>query len=110
MSNHVELASAAQRDLHRLGPGPQRERILEALVRGLAATPQPANLDAKPIVGASPWLRLRVGDYRVLYRPLTPAELAAIAQGSEAREVIGGFLVHRIIRRRDLDRAVETLP
>jgi hypothetical protein len=48
---------------------------------------------------------LRSGDWRVLLRPLSAAELADVA-GTATR----GFLVARIVNRRDLERAVATLP
>jgi len=41
----------------------------------------------------------------VLLRPLTPTELAEVAGTAER-----GFLVARIVNRRDLERAVATLP
>jgi mRNA-degrading endonuclease RelE of RelBE toxin-antitoxin system len=110
MHNHVELATAAQRDLRRLGPGMPRERILAALSDELTAVPQPENLDIKAIVGAAPWLRLRIGDYRVLYRPLTAAELAELARRHGSLDGPEGFLVQRVIHRRDLERAVAALP
>jgi hypothetical protein len=56
------------------------------------------NLDAKPLVGRAPWRRLRVGELRVLYRPLTEEEAAE-----------GGYLIARVIHRRDLQRAVSSL-
>jgi hypothetical protein len=31
-----------------------------------------ANLDIKALTGRSPWLRMRVGDWRVIYRPADP--------------------------------------
>jgi hypothetical protein len=37
------------------------------LEQDLAAEPQPPNLDVKPLVGCAPWLRLRRGNYRILY-------------------------------------------
>lgn len=46
-----------------MGPGPERTRIV-ARLRELAA--DATNLDVKTLTGAAPWLRLRVGDYRVL--------------------------------------------
>jgi hypothetical protein len=46
----------------------------------------------KALRGAVPWLRMRVGDHRVIYRA-TPA----------------AYVVARIIHRRDLDRPVATL-
>lgn len=90
----VELTSRAQRDLKRLNP-PDRERVAGALRDDLTADPPPDNLDVKPLTGAAPWLRLRVGSYRVLYRPAP--------DNPDVR------LVDRVIHRRDLQRAVRTL-
>ena len=50
------------------------------------------NLDIKPVTGSPPWLRLRVGDWRVLYR--------------RAGDRI---LVARIIHRSELQQAIRTL-
>jgi len=50
------------------------------------------NIDVVPLVGRSPWLRLRVGDWRVLFRPIDDA-----------------LWIERLVHRRDLDQAVETL-
>jgi mRNA-degrading endonuclease RelE of RelBE toxin-antitoxin system len=145
---HVELLSKAKQDLKRVGPGPDRKAIIDALTVGLTALPPPDNLNVKALKGAAPWLRLRVGDYRILYRPLSQFELQAleerrrsaierkkvtelIRQGKlqeltqqgnleELRRLMdpqrpleiaeAGFLVSRIVHRRDLDRAVRTLP
>ena len=63
-----------------------------------------ANLDAKARQGAAPWLRLRMGDVRVIFRPLTTEELRVLPSSPSA-----GFLVARVVNRRDLDRAIETL-
>ena len=67
-------------------------------MEGLAAGE--ANQDIKPLAGAAPWHRLRVGDYRILDRPVEPDEAA----DPEAR-----WLVARIVHRLDLERAVSTL-
>ena len=67
----IELLFRARHDLGRLDPGRDRKAIVDALTVGLAAVPPPGNLDIKALKGAAPWLRLRVGDYRILYRPLT---------------------------------------
>lgn len=93
----IVLSSRAERDLRRIGPGPEVARIRVALV---ALVDDGADLDIKPLAGAVPWRRLRVGDYRVLYRPIEPAE-----------SVEGGarWLVARVIHRRELERAVATL-
>lgn len=138
MAAHIELASKAKHDLKRLAPGPDRKAIIDALTVGLTATPPPDNLDVKALKGALPWLRLRVGDYRILYRPLTPFEVKTLvddrAVQAELKKLRGlpagrdfperllakrrpywqypmvGFLIARIVHRRDLDRAVRTLP
>jgi mRNA-degrading endonuclease RelE of RelBE toxin-antitoxin system len=134
---HVELAPKAERDLRRIGPGPDRKAIIDALTVGLIATPPPDNLDVKALKSALPWLRLRVGDYRILYRPLTPFEVKtlqdqrvmsalvrehrdpeqlpvkvyeAARRRARRQSLQTGFLVARIVQRRDLDRAVRTLP
>lgn len=109
MGAHVELSIVAERDLKRLGPGPDRKAVIDALTVGLTAIPPPGNLDVKALVGAAPWLRLRVGDYRVLYRPLNRDELKAVSR-KRKRRADAGYLVARIVHRRDLDRAIRVLP
>jgi len=102
--NHIELSKRALKDLRRIDHA-NRRRLLNLLEQDLAAEPQPPNLDVKPLVGRAPWLRLRRGDYRILYRPLTDAELQTLRAGEQT-----GFLVERIIDRGDLERAADTLP
>jgi mRNA-degrading endonuclease RelE of RelBE toxin-antitoxin system len=94
--SRVELAARAMRDLRRID-GRERRRIRQALDELASGT---ANADIKALAGAAPWLRLRAGDWRVLYRPLTETEAV---QGGP------GFLVARVVNRRDLLRAVRTL-
>jgi len=93
----IVLSRRAERDLRRIGRGEALARLREAL-EDLAVGE--ANLDVKPLARSAPWHRLRVGDYRVLYRAVEPDE----AGESDAR-----FLVARIVHRRDLERAVVTL-
>jgi mRNA-degrading endonuclease RelE of RelBE toxin-antitoxin system len=100
----VELSKRALRDLRRIDHK-SRKRLLDLLENDLATEPQPANLDIKNLTGRTPWLRLRRGEYRVLYRPLTSSELRALNAREQA-----GFLVERIVDRGDLDRAASTLP
>lgn len=102
--NHIELSKRALKDLRRIDHA-NRRRLLDLLEQDLAAEPQPPNLDVKPLVGRAPWLRLRRGDYRILYRPLTEAELRTLRAGEQT-----GFLVERIVDRGDLERATSTLP
>jgi mRNA-degrading endonuclease RelE of RelBE toxin-antitoxin system len=100
----VELSKRALRDIRRIDHK-SRKRLLDLLEDDLATEPQPANLDIKPLTGRVPWLRLRRGEYRVLYRPLTNSELRALAASERA-----GFLVERVIERGDLERAASSLP
>lgn len=93
----VVVSRRAERDLRRLGSGEALVGIREAL-EGLAAGR--ANLDIKPLAGTAPWHRLRVGDYRSLYRPVEP---------DETPDANVRWLVARIVHRRDLERAVSTL-
>ncbi len=85
----VSFTARALRDLRRIGPGPEAQRIratLEALARG------EDNLDVRALEGSPGWLRLRVGDWRVLYT-------------ADER----GWRVERIVSRGDLKRAVASL-
>lgn len=105
--DHVELSRRAERDLRRIGPGPQLDPIVEALEDLMRDPPLP-NLDIKPLSGRAPWRRLRVGDHRVLFRPLTGSEMEQLRIRKRVihRE---GILVERVVHRRDLERAVGTL-
>lgn len=98
---YVELSRAAERDLRRLSP-PDHRRVATALIRTLGVEPMPTNADDKALTGISPWRRLRVGELRVLYRPLDDQELPAGEQH--------GRRVARIIHRGQLERAITTLP
>ncbi len=93
----VVISRRAERDVGHIGAGADLTRIRDAL-EGLVA--EATNLDIKPLAGAGPWHRLRVGDHRVLYRAVDAGEAA----DSNAR-----WLVGRIVHRRDLERAVSTL-
>lgn len=92
----VELSARAVRDVKRIDKS-ERRRIRDAL-EALAAGEE--NLDIKALTGQQPWLRLRAGDWRVLYRPYSPEEQA---------EHGPGLLVARVVNRRDLLKAVRTL-
>ena len=84
----VNLRRRALRDLRHAG-GADRKRIAEAL-RALAD--DAPNLDIKALRGAAPWLRMRVGDYQILYYPTGDS-----------------YEVERIVHRRELDRAARGL-
>ena len=91
MSPRVRFSRRAAKDLDRLS-SPDARRVRAALSR--LAIPLPRDLDVVPLVGHPPWLRLRDGDFRVLFRP------------ERARST---FLVVRVVNRRDLERAVAGL-
>ena len=97
----IELSRRAQRDLRDLRGSSDLRRALEGLDRSAADA---ENLDIKALQGAAPWLRLRVGDVCIIYRPLTTEELQGLPEPSSA-----GYLVARVVNRRDLDRAIESL-
>lgn len=99
MSHYVTLARRAERDLRGLGTT-ELARIRSAVV-GLA---RGAQGDVKALVGSPPWLRMRVGDYRILFRSLTAAELADLG-----REEPTGWLIARVVHRSELERAVRGL-
>lgn len=89
----VELDRQAQRDLRKLHPDDHRA-ALRAMRDTLTREPLPANADDRALKGREPWRRLRVGELRILWRPVH-------ADGTRR--------VARVIHRRDLERAVRTL-
>lgn len=89
----LRLARRAEKDLDGL-PKRVAARVVKAL-EILGEDPGAEGLDVKPLVGRRPWRRLRVGGYRILFKP---AERGRV------------LLVGRVIDRRDLERALTTLP
>ena len=87
--DRILVSTRAARELRRLGPGPELDRIEAGLQRLSSDEP---NLDIKPVSASPPWLRLRVGDWRILYRPA----------GDQ-------ILIARIVHRSELQRAIRTL-
>jgi mRNA-degrading endonuclease RelE of RelBE toxin-antitoxin system len=95
----VSLSRRAEKDWKRID-AETRRRVMDQLDE-LAADPS-GRVDARPLVGAGPWQRMRVGSWRVILRALVPNELRDFPEDR-------GFLVERVIRRRDLDHAVKAL-
>ncbi len=95
----VRVERAAKKDLKRIGPGPERNRIVAGLRRLAEDAP---NLDIKTITGAAPgWFRLRIGEYRICYyriRVSGPAGATTI------------YAVERIVPRGAFDAAALSLP
>ena len=102
---HVVVSRRAIKDLHQIRGKSELGAIALALEATLAADPLPANADVNVLAGHPPWLRMRVGTYRILFRPLTEAELAAAGVGRQGT----GYLVSRIVHRSELDLAVSRL-
>ena len=101
MTERVQLSKRATKDIGRMNP-PDRNRMRNAL-SGLLESPPRRNLDVRPLVGREPWLRLRVGEFRVILRPLRRHEVRSLGVPSRSD------LVERIVDRRDLDRALKPL-
>jgi len=75
-----------------MGPGPERDRIkgaLEALARDGTV-----GADAVALAGRPGWVRVRVGDWRLLVRRRPPR----------------GWWVERVVHRGELHEAVRGLP
>lgn len=85
----VQLSPTASRDLRKIDKV-ARQRIVERLHNLDSGSP---NVDVKSLAGHLPWRRLRIGDWRVLYRPVGDDDV----------------LVGRIVNRRDLERAIRSL-
>lgn len=90
----VELDRQAERDLQRLHPH-DRRAALRAISQTLTCQPLPTNVNDRALKGRSPWRRLRVGELRIPWREV---------EASRTRRVA------RVLHRRDLERAVRTLP
>lgn len=101
MATRVQLSPRAVKDLAKLGRDrPRVDRLLVALGR----EPRPVNLDVKPLRGREPWSRARVGPFRVVFRPLAVEEVRQLTGLADR-----GYLVDRIVRRRDLERVIDRL-
>lgn len=79
----IVLTSAALRQLRKLDP--QGRRRIEAAVRLLADTPRPPA--AKLLVGGNGLWRIRVGDYRVIYRVVDDELSVSVIKLGHRREV-----------------------
>ena len=93
----VQYSTRATREIRKL-PAQDARRLRDAVERLAGGGERAENLDikvlAKVLAGRSPWLRLRVGDWRVIYRTVDPGP---------------GYFVGRVINRRDLESAVKQL-
>jgi mRNA interferase RelE/StbE len=58
-------------------------------MRALGTDPRPPG--AKPLKGHRPWLRVRVGDYRIIYDVDDAARVVTVAVVGHRREVYRGL-------------------
>ena len=105
--HYVEINARFLDDLRRL-PARVQERVSAVLNDVLPLEPQPPNLDIRAMKGHPPWLRLRVGDWRIVFRPLTQRELRAIRH-REGSFFARGYYIQRVVNRRELDRVSKKL-
>ncbi len=96
----VDLSSAARKDLRKVLKTPAGAAIKRVIVQDLTAEPWPENLDVAALAGIGSWVRVRAGEFRIVLRPLNTAEC-------KARSVAKGFLVDRVVNRRDLERILK---
>jgi mRNA-degrading endonuclease RelE of RelBE toxin-antitoxin system len=96
----VDLSSSARKDLSKVLKTPAGAGIKRVVLQDLAAEPWPENLDVASLEGIGSWLRVRAGEFRIVLRPLNAAEC-------KARSVARGYLVDRVVNRRDLERILK---
>ena len=103
----VHLSAEALR-VHQRAQAPLARKLSRCLAV-LSETPQ-VHPNIKPLSAkyAGSW-RYRVGDWRIVYRPLERRERTALARIRGEAVKAGTVLVERIVNRRDLERAVRTL-
>ena len=83
MRYRVEVSPVAHRELRKI-PEDKRERILRR-IRSLAEDPRPAGV--QKLAGEVDGYRIRVGDYRVLYRVKDDVLLIVVVRVGHRREV-----------------------
>jgi len=82
-SYRVELTPAAQRSLRRLDR--QAQRRVQAAIELLATDPRPPG--AKALQGRRGYLRVRTGDYRVVYTVMDDVLLVLVVALGHRREI-----------------------
>ena len=90
--HRIELLPAAKRQLDACEP-PVRHRLKTAIDR-LADNPYPAQV--KRLKGPAAVLRIRVGDYRILYRVVEDRLVVLVIRIGHRREVYRAFARRRL--------------
>lgn len=97
---HVEFGPRVEKDLRAARAAGELRRVKDAI--GSLEVDLPG-LDIVPLIGATPWRRMRAGDWRILLRPLNEEEMRRLQRTGR------GYLIGRVVNRRDLERAVRAL-
>jgi mRNA interferase RelE/StbE len=79
----IDVRPRARRSLRQLGPS-VRETIAQ-VIDGLAIDPRPPGF--LPLTGQRPYLRVRSGDYRVIYTVDDSTHVVTIAAVGHRREI-----------------------
>lgn len=79
----VEARPRARKALRPLEPAARKDIL--AAMRALGTDPRPAGV--KPLKGHRPWLRVRVGDYRIIYDVNDTTRVVTVAVVGHRREV-----------------------
>jgi mRNA interferase RelE/StbE len=83
----VEARPGTRQTLHQLDPVARKDVL--TVMRVLADNPRPAG--ATVLHGFRPWLRIRVGDYRMIYAVDDAARVVTVAVVGHRRDVYRGL-------------------
>jgi mRNA interferase RelE/StbE len=83
----IEVRPRARRALRQLDAGARR--AVAQAIDGFAREPRPSG--ARALTGHHPYLRIRIGDYRVIYAVDDAARLITVAVVGHRREVYRGL-------------------
>ena len=79
----IDIRPRARRSLRQLDPSARR--TIATAIDNLATQPRPPGVT--PLKGHRPWLRTRVGDYRIIYDVDDRARVVIVAVIGHRREV-----------------------
>jgi len=79
----IDVRPRARRSLRQLDPSVRK--AIAQVIDGLASDPRPAGF--LPLTGHRPYLRVRSGDYRVIYTVTDSARVVTIAVVGHRREI-----------------------
>ena len=79
----IDVRPRARRSLRQLDPSVRK--AIAQVIDGLASDPRPAGF--LPLTGHRPYLRVRSGDYRVIYTVNDSARVVTIAVVGHRREI-----------------------